>query len=51
MTPPPVHQVDERPPATGGLHPAILRIIEALAVADVERDYDAAQKAADGALS
>jgi hypothetical protein len=35
----------QRPPTSAGLPPAILRIIEALAVADVDRDYAAAQEA------
>jgi hypothetical protein len=33
---------DQGPPAGSRLDPAILRIIEALAEADVERDYAAA---------
>lgn len=45
MTPPAADQV-ARPAESRPLDPAILRIIEALARADVDRDYAAAQEAA-----
>jgi hypothetical protein len=45
MNPPVIDQV-ARPAESRPLDPAILRIIEALARADVDRDYAAAQEAA-----
>jgi hypothetical protein len=43
MPPLPQHPLPERIERPGGLDPALLRIIQAMARADARRDYDAAQ--------